>query len=129
MISKSQPDNFSGLSLKSSIIKAVTQTHFETYITAFIAIDFKLRGKSCPDGIWDNFLVRRLFFSESNICVKSHFRPVYPFCSIFQQETLSMLKITIAYTGHFMPKIYNLAWRYHWPTFMYKKYLQSRRLV
>ena len=43
MISKSHPDNFSSLSLKSSIIKAVTQTQFENCVTAFIALDFKLR--------------------------------------------------------------------------------------
>ena len=29
--------------MKSSIIKAVTQTQFETCVTAFIALDFKLR--------------------------------------------------------------------------------------
>ena len=50
MISKSHPDNFSSLRLKSSIIKAVTQTQFENCVTAFIALDFKLRREKLSGG-------------------------------------------------------------------------------
>ena len=37
--------------MKSSIIKAVTQTQFETCVTAFIALDFKLKWEELSG--WD----------------------------------------------------------------------------
>ena len=66
------PSTFKG-TMKSSIIKAVTQTKFETCVTAFIALDFKVRRKKCPDGIWDDFLVQRLFFDDSKEFYMSQF--------------------------------------------------------
>ena len=43
--------------MKASIIKAITQTQFETCIAAFIAFDSNQGGKSCLDGICNNFLL------------------------------------------------------------------------
>ena len=65
------PPSFKG-TMKSSIIKAVTQNKFETCVTAFISLDFKLMQKGCPDGIWGNFLVRRLSFNYGTNNINSY---------------------------------------------------------
>ena len=44
------PPSFKG-TMKSSIIKALTQIQFETCVTAFIALDFKLKGEKLSR--WD----------------------------------------------------------------------------
>jgi len=51
MISNSSQQLFPPSFKKSSIIKAVTQTQFETFVTIFIALDFKLRREKLSR--WD----------------------------------------------------------------------------
>ena len=53
--------------MKSSIIKAVTQTQFETCVTAFIALLLNDGGKSCLKLVLRLYLVGQLSFNDSNV--------------------------------------------------------------
>ena len=55
--------------IKSSIIKAVTQTQFKTCVTAFIALDFKLRQEKLSRWNLRWFPCLKTFFNDS----KMHF--------------------------------------------------------
>ena len=57
--------------MKSSIIKAVTQTQFKTCVTAFIALLLNDGGKSCPKLVLRLYLVGQLSFNDS---IKSIFK-------------------------------------------------------
>ena len=52
--------------MKSSIIKAVTQTQFETCVTAFIAFLLNDGGKNCLKLVLRLYLVGQLSFNNSN---------------------------------------------------------------
>ena len=52
--------------MKSTIIKAVTQTQFETCVTAFIALLLNDGGKSCLKLVLRLYLIGQLSFNDSN---------------------------------------------------------------
>ena len=83
--------------MKSSIIKAVTQTQFETYVSAFIALDFKLRWEKLSG--WDlrQFHCSKAFFMttvkhRSKILLKNHLNLPFEIFSVLSMKLIKVFK-------------------------------------